>query len=63
MKFKSKVLIAFVAVVITFLGFSLMSSTAAVELARADQEVNLDVTYSDTKETEATLHYFFFIVG
>lgn len=63
MKFRSKIGIAFVAVVITLLGFNLMISPAAVELANAGQDVNLEVTYDETGETDATLHYFVLVVG
>ncbi len=63
MKIKSKIAIAFVAVLITLLSFSLIVSPAAVELAKAEQDVNLEVTYDDIGETEATLHYIFFVVG
>lgn len=63
MKFKSKLLIALVAVAITFLGFSLMISPSAIELARADQDVELLVTYDAGEGTNATLHYFFIVFG
>jgi hypothetical protein len=63
MKFKSKVAIALLAVLITLVSFSLMISPAALELANSGQNVNLEVTYDDTGETDATLHYFCLVVG
>ena len=63
MKFRSKMAIAFMAVAITLLSFSLMISPNAVELANAGQDVNLEVTYDDTGGTDATLHYFYLVVG
>ena len=63
MKFKSKIAITFMAVVITLLGFSLMISPVAVELAKTGQEVNLKITYNENGGTDATLHHFCLVVG
>ena len=63
MKFRSKIIMAVIAVVITLVGFSLMVTPDVIELANAGQDVKLEVTYDDTGETDATLHYFFLVVG
>lgn len=63
MKFKSKIIVAVAAVVITLLGFNLMISQATVELANAGQDVNFEVTYDEAGRSDATLHYFSLVVG
>lgn len=63
MKIWTKLLIATIAVVLTFSGFNLMTSSNAVELAKAGKKPVCEVVYDLGSRPQASYHYFLLVVG
>lgn len=63
MKIWTKVIIVIIAVVLTFVGFNLMTSVNAVELAKAGKKPVCEVIYDIGGQTQASYHYSVLVVG
>lgn len=63
MKTGTKLLIALLAVAITFVGFNLMVSSNAVELSKAGIKPVCEVVYDEGSWPQVSFHYFLQVLG
>jgi hypothetical protein len=63
MKLRTKIAIFMIAVMLTFIGFNLMTPSAAVELTKVGKEAGYEIISNVLARAEATTHNSFIIKG
>ena len=63
MKLRTKIAIFLIAVMLTFIGFNLMTSSAAVELTKVGKEAGYEIISNVLAKAETANYNSFFIKG
>lgn len=63
MKLRTKIAIFMLAVMLTFIGFNLMTPSAAVELMKAGKKAGYEIISNVLASAETAAHHFFILKG
>jgi hypothetical protein len=63
MKLRTKIAIFMIAVMLTFIGFNLMTPSAAVELTKVGKKAGYEIISNVLASAETAAHHFFIIKG